>query len=148
VSDLVVKRDIYYTLTPGRIDYGNAWDSRLPRTPTDLADMLADPIRVAALGQLPWKDYPMGKDRFLMLGDNSPRSKDGRGWDTTDRYVAGDPESGLPDRGWDASGRESWEVPRNMLTGKAFCTYIIPEVLGWPKGKPLGLNFKRVKWIH
>ena len=34
----------------------------------------------------------------MMLGDNSPRSKDSRGWDNRDRY---DPD--YPDVGWDTS---------------------------------------------
>jgi signal peptidase I len=155
VSDLVLKRDIYYTLNPGAIDYGNAWDSRLPRTPVELYALLGDPARVAALGPLNWVDYPIGANRFLMLGDNSPRSKDSRGWSQSDQYVPADPESGTSARGWDVSGRERWEVPRNMLTGKAFCIY-------WPHGKPFGPDirlrqdiripfrpyFERMKLIH
>ncbi len=33
-SDLVLKRDIYYTQSPGRIDYGIVWEDRYPRTPS------------------------------------------------------------------------------------------------------------------
>jgi signal peptidase I len=131
VSDLVLKRDIYYTLNPGGIDFGNAWDAHVPRAPGELTALLADPARYAELGSLGPKEYPIGEDRFLMLGDNSPRSKDSRGWEAADRYVPGDDDNGLSERGWDASGRETWEVPRNMLTGKAFCIY-------WPHGKPFG----------
>ena len=155
VSDLVVKRDIYYTLNPGSIDYGNPWDSRLPRNPVELFELLGAPSRVAALGPLNWGDYPIGGDRFLMLGDNSPRSKDSRGWGQLDNLIPADPEYGSPQRGWDPSGRERWEVPRNMLTGKAFCVY-------WPHGKPIGPDIRirqdfrllfrpyleRMKWIH
>jgi signal peptidase I len=155
VSDLVLKRDIYYTLDPGRSDYGSAWDSRLPRSPTELFDLLADPARVASLGPLTTKDYPIGSDRFMMLGDNSPRSKDSRGWSHADRYQPADPDRGYPEQGWDPSGRETWEVPRTMLTGKAFCVY-------WPHGKPFGPRlhlgpdfvvpfrpyFERMKLIH
>lgn len=142
VSGLVLKRDIYYTLNPGQLDYGNAWDARMPRTPVDLFNLLADPAKVAAFGELMKGDYPIGEDRFLMLGDNSPRSKDSRGW-------------GTADRSWDTSDREKWEVPRGMLTGKAFCVY-------WPHGKPFGPDvrlwtdfrvpfrpyFERMKWIR
>ena len=32
-SDLVLKRDIYYTQYPGRLDYGIVWEDRYPRTP-------------------------------------------------------------------------------------------------------------------
>lgn len=122
LSDLVVKRDIYYTLNPGGIDYKNRFDSEFPRNAIELFAMLAEPKRVAALGPLEWVDYPIGVERFMMLGDNSPRSKDSRGWS-------------LADREWDPSGRERWEVPRKMLTGKAFCIY-------WPHGKPFWPNIK------
>ncbi len=144
VSDLVLKRDIYYTQQPGHNDYVfNRWDiSRPPRTPVELAELLADPAKVSAFGTLGYNDYSVSKDGFLMLGDNSPRSKDSRAW--TDA-----------DRDWDSSDRLRWEVPRKMLTGKAFCVY-------WPHGKPFGPDiriwpdfripfrpyFERMKWIH
>jgi signal peptidase I len=155
VSDLVLRRDIYYTLDPGAADYGRAWESPLPRTPSELFDLLADPARVAALGPLKSGDYPIAADRFLMLGDNSPRSKDSRGWGQCDRYVPPDTASGIPERGWEKADRQRWEVPRKLLTGKAFCIY-------WPHGKPFGPDirlrpdfrvpfrpyFERMKWIH
>ena len=142
VSGLVLKRDIYYTQNPGSIDYGSQWDTRLPRTPVELFDLLADPNRVAAMGPLGWSDYSLGEDRFLMLGDNSPRSKDSRGWSNGDIS-------------WDTTDRQKHEVPRSMLTGKAFCIY-------WPHGKPfwpdLAISadfrfpfrpyFERMGWIH
>ncbi len=126
MSGLVLKRDIYYTLNPGQSDFGNLWDERDPRNAIELFDNLADPSRFAFLQQLQPKDYPIGPDRFLMLGDNSPMSRDSRGWRNDDRY---DPEA-VPERGWDRTGRESWEVPRSLLTGKAFFVY-------WPHGKPI-----------
>jgi signal peptidase I len=149
VSGLVLKRDIYYTISPGRTDYDASWGNRMPRNPMELADLLGEPSRVAALGPLNWVDYPVGSDRFLMLGDNSPRSKDSRGWGDEDRY---DPDTKT---GWDTSRRERWEVPRPLVTGKAFCVY-------WPHGKPFGPSislgpdfripfrpyFERMKFIH
>ncbi len=51
-SDLVLKRDIYYTQSPGRIDYGVVWEDRYPRTPTDLFDFLSDPSRFPSLANL------------------------------------------------------------------------------------------------
>ena len=86
----------------------------------------------------------------MMMGDNSPRSKDSRGWDNKDRL---DPD--YPDQGWDSTHRESWEVPRSLLTGKAFFVY-------WPHGKPFGPDIRlnpdfrvpfrpyveRMKWIR
>jgi signal peptidase I len=151
VSDLVLKRDIYYTLYPGRSDYTQSWEQRFPRTPVELFDLLSDPAQFPALGSLRWsRPYLIGPESFLMLGDNSPRSKDSRGWDTRDRF---DPDH--PEYGWDKSNRASWEVPRSLLTGKAFFVY-------WPHGKPVGPDIRigrdfqvpfrpyieRMKWIR
>jgi signal peptidase I len=117
-SDLVLKRDIYYTQSPGRIDYGVVWDDRYPRTPTDLFDFLSDPSRFPSLVNVSFREYEIGPDHYFMLGDNSPRSKDSRGW-------------GSEDIAWDSSGRKRWEVPRPLVTGKAFFVY-------WPHGVPFG----------
>lgn len=147
VSDLVLKRDIYYTLRPGPLDYGTTWNADFPQNPTEMSEFLANPARVAANGPLKWVDYPLHEDRFLMLGDNSPRSRDSRGWGTRDHA-----------EGWNDDERESWEVPRKLLIGKAFCIY-------WPHGKPFGPAvqlwsgwpdfrfpfrpyFERMKWIR
>jgi hypothetical protein len=125
VSDLVLKRDIYYTVNLNGTDYGSRWDARVPKSPTELAKFLADPSAVSALGPLHWVDYPIRSDHYLMLGDNSPRSKDSRGW-------------GDDDRAWDPEDRQKWEVPRKLLTGKAFVIY-------WPHGKPFGPDWRPVQ---
>lgn len=154
ISDLVLKRDIYYTLNPGAPDYGGLWDERFPRTPVELFDLLADPSQFSFLEKVQPKDYPIRPDHFLMLGDNSPMSKDSRGWSTNDRR---NPSVPIDDAagGWDTAERASWEVPRNMLTGKAFFVY-------WPHGQPFGPEIRinrdfrvpfypyvqRMKWIR
>ncbi len=141
-SDLVVKRDIYYTQNPGRIDYGMLWDDRYPRTPVEVFDFLADPARLANLASIGSREFEVGSDRYFMLGDNSPRSKDSRGW-------------GLDDSAWDPGDRKSHEVPRQLVTGKAFYVY-------WPHGVPVWPDlaitrdirpifrpyFERMKWIR
>jgi signal peptidase I len=145
-SDLVLKRDIYYTQYPGRIDYGFGWEDHYPRNPTELFDLLSDPARFPNLVKMRSPetiDYPIGLDRYFMMGDNSPRSKDSRGW-------------GSEDASWDSSQRRPWEVPRHLLTGKAFYIY-------WPHGVPMGPEklrigrdnrlifrpyFERMKWIR
>ncbi|MDG3006322.1 signal peptidase I [Paludisphaera mucosa] len=141
-SDLVLKRDIYYTQTPGYTDYGPVWEGREPRRPSELFDFLADPARFPNLARVRSEEYELGDDRFMMMGDNSPRSKDSRGWDSFDRA-------------WDTVDRKSWEVPRSLVTGKAFFVY-------WPHGVPFGPDvrisrdlripfrpyFERMRWIR
>jgi signal peptidase I len=141
-SDLVLKRDIYYTQNPGRIDYGLVWEDHYPRSPVELFDFLGDPARFSSLAKVGSHEYEIGSDRYFMLGDNSPRSKDSRGW-------------GLDDSAWDPGDRKSWEVPRQLITGKAFYVY-------WPHGVPFGPDlritrdirpifrpyFERMKWIR
>jgi signal peptidase I len=122
VSDLVLKRDLYYTQQPGSrgdSDYDQVvWDGSPPSTPAQLFDFLSNPARFSALANLRSSEKPIGTDRFFMMGDNSPSSKDSRAWE--DR-----------DRDWGATDRETWEVPRQLLTGKAFYVY-------WPHMVPFG----------
>ena len=119
VSDLVLKRDIYYTLTPGPSDYTNLWDDRSPRprSEVELFDALADPSQFAFLANLQPKDYPIGRDRFMMLGDNSPMSKDSRGWDTQDRRIPSIPIEEA-NSGWDTSNREAGKCPAGPVDRK------------------------------
>jgi signal peptidase I len=163
VSGLVLKRDIYYTLKPNpqggeTSDYGGI-HGLLGEQPIDVDpdglvaavfDLLADPSRFSGLVPLHPSDFSIGPDRYMMLGDNSPRSKDGRAWDQIDQL---NPD--FPGAGWDPNSRQSWEVPRSLLIGKAFFIY-------WPHGKPFGPdipithNFRfpfrpyleRMKWIR
>ncbi len=134
VSDLVLKRDIYYTLRPGDWDYEGRG---LPRNTT-----LSDPTDFPKLAGIPPATFSIAPGRYMMLGDNSPRSKDGRGWD-------------LRDRAWDPDGRQYWEVPENLLIGKAFFVYWPHGVPMWPNiavGRNLRLPFRpnveRMKWIR
>jgi signal peptidase I len=121
----VLRRDIYYTLHPSYPDLASLEEAtRLD--PRAFFELLADPGRFAALGTPPPRDYPLGPGRYLMLGDNSPWSRDGRAWGRNDQVDPAD-----PDRGWDRTGRESWEVPEPLIIGKAFCVY-------WPHLKPFG----------
>jgi signal peptidase I len=157
VSGLVLKRDIYYTQDPGHSDYAGLdlrrADDRPAYTAADRAarlfDALADPDRFAELGRLEVRDFVIRPGHYMMMGDNSPRSKDSRGWGTEDQLRYNET------RGWDPNLRESWEVPESLLIGKAFFVY-------WPHGKPfwpdiaLGPdlhvpfrpNVERMKWIR
>ena len=59
-SDLVLKRDIYYTQYPGRLDYGLVWDQHYPRTPAELFDFLSDPTRFPSLANVRSSEYEIG----------------------------------------------------------------------------------------
>jgi signal peptidase I len=137
VSDLVLKRDIYYTLNPGRSDYMGLDlqrpGDRMAHTPMERAarvfDALADPSRFADLVELPVETFPIRPGHYMMLGDNSPKSKDSRGWSTLDQI------SSHGDLGWDPNPRNYWEVPESLLIGKAFLVY-------WPHAKPFWPNIR------
>ncbi len=143
-SDLVVSRDIYYTQYPGKLDYNAVWGERHPRTPTELFDFLSDPSRFPGIANLRSSEYEIGNDRYFMMGDNSPRSKDSRGWGTEDSE-------------WDTTDRKPWEVPRSLVTGKAFYVYWPHGVPVWPNigfpnnpdiRLPFRPNVERMKWIR
>ena len=151
VSDLVLKRDIYYTLDPTHADVESLeLDHPLPRTCKELFDWLGDPDRFGDLAGLQPHDYPIAPGHFMMLGDNSPWSRDGRAWSRDDQL---DPNR--PGRGWDGSGRESWEVPESLLIGKAFCVYWPHPVpfgptirLGRDNRLPIRPGFEKMRWIR
>jgi signal peptidase I len=134
VSDLVLSRDIYYTLTPGDWDYTGLGIYR--------GTTLSDPHEFPLIANMRPAEFEIRPGSYMMLGDNSPRSKDGRGWS-------------LRDRDWDDGDRQAWEVPEKLLIGKAFFIY-------WPHGKPFWPNIpvthnlrlpfrpnvERMKWIR
>ena len=132
VSDLLLKRDIYYTLDPTHADVESIeqLEHPLPRNCEDLFDWLADPSKFGVVSLLQPRDYPIAAGHYMMLGDNSPWSRDGRAWTREDQM-----SPHRPDRGWDESGRESWEVPESLLIGKAFSVY-------WPHPVPFGPTFR------
>jgi signal peptidase I len=156
VSDLVLKRDIYYTQDPGESDYAAVlgWPTGGSGNPLERAvetfNTLAEPSRFADLGNLKERDFVIRPGHYMMMGDNSPKSKDSRGWKQLDQK-----RPDRPDMGWDENLRESWEVPESLLIGKAFFVY-------WPHGKPFGPDIRvtqdfrvpfrpyleRMKWIR
>jgi signal peptidase I len=139
VSDLVLTRDIYYSLDP------HVFESDYSTLGVSPEDLMSDPAKFPMIGEILWKDYTIQPGHYMMLGDNSPRSADGRAWDGQDRN-------------WDENRtRQDFEVPESFLIGKAFFVY-------WPHGKPFwpsipflgNPNFRipfrpyveRMKWIR
>jgi hypothetical protein len=129
ISDLVLKRDIYYTLDPSEPDYANLGEAERYES-SALFELLADPARFALLTHKAPREFRIAPGHYMMLGDNSPWSSDGRAWGRTDQITID-----RPDRGWDDSGRAYWEVPEALLIGKAFCVY-------WPHLKPVWPNWR------
>jgi signal peptidase I len=123
VANLVLKRDIYYTLDPAEADYANVSPEDVSASQLD--EILSDPARFAMLVHRPAKEYPIRAGRYLMLGDNSPWSRDGRAWGPSTGNGRTSPAFPADD-----AAPASWEVPESLLIGKAFCVY-------WPHPKPV-----------
>ena len=146
VSDLVLKRDIYYTQYPGdpitRASSGTATTAadRRSSCSTSWPTRRSSPASASSDAD----DY---RDRARPFHD------DGR----QQPAEQGQPGLGLARRlrrGTTSTARV-WEVPRTLLTGKAFFVY-------WPHGKPFGPDirlsrdfrlpfrpyFERMKWIR
>ncbi len=125
LDKLVLKRDIYYTLDPAEADYANVSPNQM--SARDLYEILSDPSRFSLLERRPPKEYPIRPGYYLMLGDNSPWSRDGRAWGQSPHGRPGVTPSQSP---LDDTAPASWEVPESLLIGKAFCVY-------WPHPKPV-----------
>lgn len=119
VSHLQIHRDIYYRSSHVHqsqefASWGSEQEEWSPcSSHQHLRFLLGDPAAW-------WESYKacrrearfdLGPDEFLMLGDNSPRSKDSRLW------------------GNDRRAQHRHAVPRSALVGKAFYIY-------WPHGQP------------
>ncbi len=140
VSDLVVSRDIYYTLMPNESDLLSQGQIRTLSDLDRMLQNLSTPDRFERLvDQDPPRIFPIREGRYMLMGDNSPRSKDGRAWNKLDIDGGGDRD----DKGnlweypaWSTFDREAHEVPEELVIGKAFFVY-------WPHGKPiLGLPIR------
>ncbi|HVX11807.1 MAG TPA: signal peptidase I [Pirellulales bacterium] len=94
-SELRVLRDVYYISMGG--GYGD-----VRRSP----EFFADPSRWKELGDEPGDVFFLAADRFMVCGDNSPRSYDSRMW-----------------RARDDEGGVEYYVKRELLVGKAVYIY-------------------------
>lgn len=134
VSRLRLTRDIYYSITPGGFDYGeNLWSAAIVDS-SAFFNLISDPLKFVSFNETRHNDYPIADGRYMMMGDNSPLSKDSRAWTTTDRFDE------ASQSGWDDTNRQSWEVPERLIVGKAFMVY-------WPHAWSLGkwsfqINFR------
>jgi signal peptidase I len=111
VGDLLLERDIYYRASKDPDPDARSSDEHGEQYALRRAlDKPNEWERIYANGSKEAR-FELGKDEYLMLGDNSPRSQDSRVW-TNNR---------------DAERRHA--VPRSALVGRAFYIY-------WPHGIP------------
>jgi signal peptidase I len=150
-SHVRVLRDVYYVACRDTmmIDYENQsnpgymhFEGVEGATPADrFAAFLARPSLWDAFDHLKSVEFKLDKDQFLMLGDNSPQSKDSRLWET------------------DSYGPRIAYVDRHLLKGKAVFVYWphswdrVPGTAGWPffpNGVPCPYfpNFARMRFVH
>lgn len=119
VSHLQIHRDIYYQSSHEQQSQDfSPFSSHLEEwspcsSHRHLRQLLSDPAAWWQSYQACRRDarFELGPDEFLMLGDNSPKSKDSRLWEN------------------DRRAQHRHAVPRSALVGKAFYIY-------WPHGQP------------
>ena len=119
VAHLQIHRDIYYRSShiEQRQDFSAGGYDHEEWSPCSshphLRSLLSDPNRWYEAYKACSREarFVLGADEFMMLGDNSPRSKDSRLW------------------GNERRAQHRHAVPRSALVGKAFYIY-------WPHGQP------------
>jgi signal peptidase I len=120
-------------------------------------EFLSDPSRFAPLGELGYHDFEVQKGRYMMMGDNSPRSYDSRAWTRKDAHGYFDAKRRMRVEPWaEHADRATWEVPESLIIGKAFFIYWPHGVPFWPSIPLLGRDFRvpfrpyleRMKWIR
>ena len=126
ITRLQVDHDLYYRSAP--------LPSRATRNPTAPGNEKLVEIGSPAFGTHPDKLAVLGEDQFMMAGDNSAYSLDGRLWGNPDEFVAAQ---------FDDS---PFVVDRNLLIGKAWSVY-------WPAVNRLGPlpiipDFGRIRFIR
>ncbi|NLX95070.1 MAG: hypothetical protein GXY83_02720 [Rhodopirellula sp.] len=96
-SHLKLRRDLYYIAvqagggSAGIIaDFNPFGPPYQPMTPERIDHFLSDPSQWEVFRTLREVEFPLQKDQFLMLGDNSAASKDSRLWDEDEFFVKRD----------------------------------------------------------
>jgi signal peptidase I len=126
LSGLRIYRDKYYIATTGQAsDYKNGVSFER------VLEVFADPSQwetseLFAEGNRRSVEFPLGRDQFLPLGDNSPQSFDGRFW------------RGINDGRFDG---DRHYVERDLLIGKALLIYW-PHT--WNRPIPFTPNFRKM----
>jgi signal peptidase I len=139
VTRLQVWRDIYYvadswerTRMPDGIvtDFHRPFDSSLLKLPVE-------PSLWQRFDERQMVEFPLGKDQFFVMGDNSPESSDARLWYGGDRRSGGRPGGTY--------------LERQLLIGKALCVYwphSWNRIPGTPIPFPLFPNFEDMRLVR
>jgi len=140
VSHLRLLRDVYYIATTNSDGDNMLSDFEWGARPggagdnSNYASFLGRPSMWPEMfSRTRTASFPLGEDEFLMLGDNSPKSSDGRLWKGRD------------------NGRQEYYVKRDLLIGKAVFVYW-PH--SWNKIPGTGIpfpffpNFERMKFVR
>jgi signal peptidase I len=125
VTRLSVLRDIYYIATKHPDDFPNyATDYAI--TGVKMEELFSQPAAWQHFATRKKRDFPVEEGQLLVLGDNSPESKDCRLW------MMGPASSGMPGGPY---------LDRRLLIGKAICVFWphswgsipgLPLLPGWP----------------
>ncbi|MBC8203160.1 MAG: hypothetical protein H8E91_04965 [Planctomycetes bacterium] len=126
MSKVTVDHDLYYR--SGRLP------SRATKNPTTPGNEKLVEVGSPAFGTHPDKLAVLGPDQFMMAGDNSAYSLDGRLWGNPDEFVAAQIDTA------------PFLVNRDLLIGKAWCVY-------WPSAfrisnVPIIPDFGSVRFIR
>jgi signal peptidase I len=137
VSRLQVWRDLYYV--------ADSWErNRLNDPVTDfnhpfdpkLVNLRNDPALWPRFRERNHVQFPLGKDQFFVMGDNSPESSDARLW------LNGSRSGGQPGGAY---------LERQLLIGKALCVYwphSWNRIPGTPIPFPLFPNFEDMRLVR
>ena len=136
VRHLRIRRDLYYLSLGSRLNDGHDLASLLPAGEAAatmyLSKVKSDPTLFEQLDDPGWCEFPLAKGQFLVLGDNSACSKDGRLWE-------GD--------------NVEYFVRRDLLIGRAL--YIFwphswdrIDLGGWHVWCPFFPNFSRMRFVR
>ena len=123
LRNIEISRDLYYR--PTRLDPINQYrENGRPITGLGFGTDLLNPGRIEA-------------DQFVMFGDNSEASRDGRIWGRPHPLAANFADDDAP-----------FVVPRRLLIGKAFSVYF-PAPLPWIEGgRKIIPDFGRTRFIR
>jgi signal peptidase I len=122
ITRIQVDHDLYYNCDPRGVP------SRASINPTKPGNEELVRVGSPPFGTHPDKLAVLGKDQFLMAGDNSGYSLDGRLWGNPDEYVAAQIDD------------SPFVVHRDLLIGKAWGVYWLPP--------PLIPEFNRFRFIR